>query len=137
MNYKDFDFYTQIQGLGGFLNHIEKHRMALYNQGPIEKWQWEESWTEENPDRYARYPKFVSSYQSPAFDNVSEYWLRDGLFVRVKNIVVGYTLPQVIVDNTFINSVRIYVSGRNLFTWSADHYYGWDPEMDVSNLNNS
>ncbi|WP_035567078.1 SusC/RagA family TonB-linked outer membrane protein [Hymenobacter sp. IS2118] len=55
-------------------------------------------------------------------------WLEDGSYIRLRNIQLGYTLPK-ILTNRFTNqgSVRVYVTGRNVFT-STD-YTGFDPEI--------
>jgi hypothetical protein len=56
----------------------------------------------------------------------STWWLRNGSFLRLKNIEIGYTLPKEFVTKTFIKSLRFYVSGNNLLTFSS--FKLWDPE---------
>ncbi|MCL3781837.1 SusC/RagA family TonB-linked outer membrane protein [Prolixibacteraceae bacterium JC049] len=51
---------------------------------------------------------------------------RDGSFIRLKNVEIGYTFPKHILNKTFLKSARIYVSGNNLHTWSS--FKLWDPE---------
>jgi hypothetical protein len=131
LDYKAFDVFIQAQGLGGMSRRIEAKGLALYNNGNIERWQWEGRWTEENPDRYAEYPKFISSYNSRSFEDLNDYWLRDASFLRIKDIQIGYNIPQTILESTFIDQCRIYFSGRNLFTFHNGEK-GWDPEMSVS-----
>ncbi len=131
LDYKAFDVFIQAQGLGGMSRRIEAKALALYNNGNIERWQWEGRWTEENPDRYAEYPKFISSYNSRSFEDLNDYWLRDATFLRIKDIQVGYNIPQKVLESTFIDQCRIYFSGRNLLTFHSGEK-GWDPEMYVS-----
>ena len=52
--------------------------------------------------------------------------MRDGSFVRLKNFELGYTMPKSILDKTFIKSIRFYLSGNNLLTFS--NFKLWDPE---------
>ena len=60
----------------------------------------------------------------------STYWLRNGSYVRLKTIDVGYTLPKKIVNKIHFNNVRIFMTGTNLLTWSS--FKLWDPEMGAS-----
>mgnify|MGYP002543390423 FL=1 len=52
----------------------------------------------------------------------STYWLRDGSYVRLKTVDVGYTLPK-----AWVNNIRIFMVGTNLLTWSS--FKLWDPEV--------
>lgn len=60
----------------------------------------------------------------------STYWLRNGSYVRLKTIDVGYTLPKKVVNKIHFNNVRIFMTGTNLLTWSS--FKLWDPEMGAS-----
>ena len=58
----------------------------------------------------------------------SSWWMRNGAFLRLKNVEVGYTLPKSwMVKAGFIQSVRVYLSANNLCTFSA--FKLWDPEL--------
>lgn len=56
---------------------------------------------------------------------VSDYWVEDGSFVRLKNVSVGYQLP---IKTKFLKRARVYVSGQNLLTFTK--YRGYDPEVN-------
>lgn len=56
-------------------------------------------------------------------ENVNERWIEDGSYIRLKNITLGYTIDNVSV----FNSVRVYVTGTNLLTFTK--YSGFDPEV--------
>jgi len=58
---------------------------------------------------------------------VSDYFVENGSFIRLKNIQIGYTLPQHITKNFRIKRARIYLSGQNLLTFTG--YSGLDPEI--------
>lgn len=58
---------------------------------------------------------------------VSDYFVEDGSFLRLKNIQIGYTLPEALTSKFFLQSARIYVAGTNLLTFTG--YSGWDPEI--------
>ncbi|SFE60225.1 SusC/RagA family TonB-linked outer membrane protein [Thermophagus xiamenensis] len=57
----------------------------------------------------------------------SELYIKDGSYVRLKNIQLGYTLPQNILKVANIDRLRIYVSAENLLTLTD--YDGFDPEI--------
>jgi TonB-linked SusC/RagA family outer membrane protein len=65
-------------------------------------------------------------------NNFSKYLYR-GDYIRLKDVQFGYSLPQSILTSLRIQSVRVFVSGTNLWTWTPD-YKGWDPETGGSNL---
>jgi hypothetical protein len=57
--------------------------------------------------------------------------IEDASFMRMKNLTVGYSVPKKILGKTkFINSVRAYITGRNLLTFTG--YSGPDPEVDTN-----
>jgi TonB-dependent starch-binding outer membrane protein SusC len=127
--YKSLDFYMQLQGLGGHYKMPQRWQYAFYNGSNIQEWQWEGRWTEENPDRNAAYPRLEATGSgSPVFGQNSTYWLLNAGFLRIKNIQLGYTIPENLIRG--IEKFRIYLSGTNLITF--DHFQeGWDPEMDM------
>ena len=53
--------------------------------------------------------------------------MRDGSFLRLKSLEVGYTLPNKLLKVMRANSIRFYYSGTNLLCWSK--FKLWDPEM--------
>ncbi len=65
----------------------------------------------------------------------SSRWVMDGSYIRVKNIMFGYTLPNSIAQKLSLQKARIYVSGQNLFTITK--YRGFDPEVSYKSGSNS
>lgn len=59
----------------------------------------------------------------------SSRWIEDGSYVRLKNLTLGYTLPTTLISKAHISSLRVYVSGQNLITWTD--YSGYDPEVSA------
>ena len=76
----------------------------------------------------AIYPRLSRSGGAGSTNNSqqSTWWLRDGSFMRLKNFEMGYSLPKSILNKTFIKSLRFYLSGNNLLTFSG--FKLWDPE---------
>jgi TonB-dependent starch-binding outer membrane protein SusC len=59
--------------------------------------------------------------------NVSDWYIEDGSYVRLKSIQIGYTIPATFSKKYRIERLRVYVGGKNLVTWTK--YSGLDPEI--------
>lgn len=83
-------------------------------------------WSVDNRDPYALWPRLTTEKINN--NNQSNTWfMRDGSFLRLKSLEVGYTLPRKLTKVMRANSVRFYYSGTNLLCWSK--FKLWDPEM--------
>lgn len=58
---------------------------------------------------------------------VSDLYVCDGSYLRLKNIQLGYTLPQKWTEEILVQRLRVYLMAENLFTWTR--YWGFDPEI--------
>ena len=63
---------------------------------------------------------------------VSDRFLEDGSFFRLRSAVLGYSLPKKLLERIKLNSLRIYASGNNIFTWAK--YSGFTPEISSDNV---
>ncbi len=63
---------------------------------------------------------------------VSNRFIEDGSYLRIKNVTIGYTLPKSIANKAKLSSARIYLSGQNLLTFTR--YTGFDPEVGVNGI---
>ena len=130
-SYKGFDFSALLQGLGGYDRLIGSYMAyAFYNGGQIQRWQAENCWTVDNPDKWAEYPRIETLNMNNTNLQTSDYWVRNASFLRVKNVQIGYTLPKQWTSKVGIENVRVYVSGQNLFSFNS-FYQGWDPENEI------
>lgn len=84
---------------------------------------------ETTEDTNAEYPR-LSYGGNPNNYRASTFWLRDGRYLRLKTLEVGYTLPKTWLTETHLNSVRLFFIGTNLFTWAP--FKMWDPELGSS-----
>lgn len=66
---------------------------------------------------------------------LTDYAVEKASFLRLNNITIGYSLPKTIVRRAFMQNVRIYLTGYNLFCWT--NYSGADPEVDTSSKKNA
>lgn len=94
---------------------------------------WNKGWRSDRSEAQnakAVYPRLSLAAASGAVNNyqTSSWWQRNGAFLRIKNIELGYTLPKKwMVRSGFIKSLRVYVSAQNLYTFSD--FDLWDPEI--------
>lgn len=89
-------------------------------------------WTEDNPRQNVLMPRLHSSNNNSKNNTVpSTWWLRDGSFLRLKNIEVGYQFPKRFLSRIGLETARIYLMGYNLAVWDDIDYF--DPEAGNSN----
>jgi len=77
-------------------------------------------------DPNASYPR-LSYGPNPNNFRESTFWLRNGQYLRLKTIDIGYSLPKHLANRIRANSIRFFVIGSNLVTWSK--FKLWDPEL--------
>ncbi len=94
-------------------------------------------WTPENRDTDV--PKAMWNDPAPIGSQpngiYSQRFIEDGSFLRVKNVTLGYNLPNSLLSRAKIRSVRVYASAVNLFTFT--NYTGYDPETQNQQFKNS
>lgn len=129
--YKGFDLSVLIQGVGGHKRLIGSYMAyAFYNGGQIQKWQADNCFRPDAPDKNAEYPLLETVNMNNPNLQTSDYWVRNASFLRMKNLTLGYTLPSLLTHKLGCQSIRLYVSGQNLFNISS-FYKGWDPENEI------
>ena len=82
-----------------------------------------------NEDPNADYPRLTYGANQNN-QQASTFWLRNGSYLRLKTLDIGYTLPKAFVNKMHMNSVRFFFVGTNLLTFSK--FKLWDPEMGSS-----
>lgn len=90
-------------------------------------------WSEKNTDTQnaaAFYPRLTYANKDANY-TMSDHWMFNGGYFRMKNVTLGYTLPQAWTEKAMINQIRFYVSANDLFCLS-NYPKGWDPEMGTS-----
>lgn len=68
-------------------------------------------------------------------DRISDRYVEDGSFLRIKNITLGYTFPKALLNKAKIENLRVYVNIQNLYTFTK--YTGYDPEIGASTQDSS
>ena len=125
--YKNLDFSMAFQGVGKQL--VKMHNFMWENRPYYADNHWSPYNTDEQ-NAAVRYP--VLSEKSKSADHkLSDFWLFNGRYFRMKNITVGWTLPKNWTEKILLNSARVYVAGNDLFCISK-YPEGWDPETPAS-----
>ncbi|MCC8134647.1 MAG: TonB-dependent receptor [Tannerellaceae bacterium] len=113
----------------GYLQNVAG--FAFRQEGNIQRWQAEGRFDPANPIRYPAYPRLedLSNQTTPNIE-MSDFWILNASYLRVKNIVLGYTLPQKITRKALLGHVRLYVQAENPLTFNQ-YRKGWDPEIST------
>lgn len=132
--WKGFDFNVLFQGVGEssfFINGFTVYPFSEGSWGNILTDVVGNYWSlGKNEDIHAKYPRLTYGNNSNN-NRASTYWLRDGSYLRLKNLEIGYTLPKAFVSKMHIQNVRFYFMATNLLTFSE--FDLWDPELGSSN----
>jgi TonB-linked SusC/RagA family outer membrane protein len=141
--YKKLDFSFFFQGnarVSFFIDPTEGGIAPLANRRNSLAIVARDYWTETKPNVHAFWPRLSTqpinnnspSWKTESLENAptSSWWLRDGSFLRLKSVELGYVLPA--VAKIGLKSSRIYFSAENLFVLSA--FKLWDPEMGRNGL---
>ena len=136
--WKNWDFNVFFQGAARTSFFLSGSSVkSLFSSGNLERSAVNENiynnvWMSTNtPEQNANvlYPRLSNGSGGAGASNntqTSTWWQRNGSFIRLKNMEIGYTLPKSLTSKTFIKSFRFYVSGSNLLTFAP--FDMWDPE---------
>jgi TonB-linked SusC/RagA family outer membrane protein len=129
MAYKNFDFSAFFQGVQGnkVYMQINKDIEGFYRAFPVTKRFYDNHWTSANPSNDVPRAAWKGTTNN---NRPSTRFIEDGSYVRLKNIQIGYTLPNSFSNKYKIERCRIYASAQNLFTYTK--FSGLDPEMQTS-----
>lgn len=107
-------FYASSGSNGGF-NKVQR--------------QYDERW--QKPGDVSTYPKYVYNGNKLA-QSFSTLYMFKGDYIRLRNIQLGYTLPQTLLPKLRLGSAFFYVRGTNVWTWVKDKNAAFDPEQGVA-----
>jgi TonB-linked SusC/RagA family outer membrane protein len=127
--YKGLDLIAVIQGsYGNKVYNALKQQLEITTLFSNTLSSALDRWTPDNPSNEV--PRATSS---PA-TVVSDRYVEDGSYVRLKNLTLGYALPVKILAFAKIAKARVFLTGQNLFTLTG--YSGYDPEVSSYEQNN-
>ena len=127
LRYKNFDFSMMWQGVANRSYLLVGQRIwETYN---FNEWH-KEAWTQERFDAGLpiTYPRLDPG--SGASKQVSDFWYADGSYIRLRNLEVGYSIPEKLSGKIGASGVRIYANGLNLLTFDKYPVKYQDPEQN-------
>ncbi len=127
--YANLELTMFFQGVyGNDLFNVQRYNFYGYHgsnnavEGLIEN-----SYTQDNEG--APYPRLTNAIDYNQNYRVSDFYVEDGSYLRLKNLQLGYTLPQKFSNKLRIENIKIYIGGYNLITITG--YTGFDPEIGI------
>ncbi|MBT1701950.1 TonB-dependent receptor [Chryseosolibacter indicus] len=131
LTWKNFDFSFFIQGVGKRNLYLRGESVeAFHNNWENVYEQHLDRWTPTNPD--ATYPRLTIGTASTNNNAGSDYWLLNAAYARLKNVQIGYSLPNSLANKIGLNNLRVYLTGQNLLT-VTEMNNGYDPEISEFN----
>lgn len=125
--YKKFDFSCFFQGSGRSSFWINPESTAPFiGEKSLLQIIADSHWSEDNRNIYAFWPR-LSDTENSNNNVTSTWWMRNGAFMRLKTLELGYTLPKKMIQPIHSKNARIYMSGSNLF--QVRKFKLWDPEQ--------
>ena len=130
LNFKGIDFNVLFSGLGRYSMYYSGQGVVEWTkQGTYFDWT-RNGWTEErykNGEKIT-YPAISTSQTVSHTEN--DFFIQNRSFLRLKNIELGYTLPERFLSKVGVKALRVYVSGQNLFVWDNLRITHVDPEQN-------
>lgn len=135
-NYKGFDLNVLFQGVAGnqifHSNKFSIYPMKYFGGSGVVNASSAilDRWTPETGGNDI--PKLQYVDDNGNYANASSFYIEDGDYMRIRNILLGYTIPPTLLKgNTVIKGLRVYLNAQNLFTFTS--YSGFDPEVGSTN----
>lgn len=136
LSYKEFDLTFAFQGVGRQnVRYIQQMTEPCWNTiASVPSWIDGNFWSSYNTTEQnaaAKFPRVSSTSSTANYGAMSDLWLFNGRYFRVKNITLGYILPTTLTNKIMIKRARVYVSANDILTVSQ-FPKGWDPEITVN-----
>lgn len=131
LEYKGFDLSAQLQGAANFNAYFDGELQNPFYNGAnaitehMNRWHREDLYDPNSDWIPGKYPSTITD-GNPNNRKYSTFWQKDASYLRLKNIEVGYNLPENVLNKIGVDQWRIYISGHNLVTWDKVTFL--DPE---------
>ena len=130
LNYKGIDFNVLFSGLGRYSMYYSGQGVVEYTKnGTFFEWT-RNAWTEERYRNGEKISYPALSTAQTVSHTTNDFFIQNRSFLRLKNIELGYTLPEKFLSMVGVKSLRVYVSGQNLFVWDKLRITHLDPEQN-------
>ena len=121
MKYKNWGLTSFFQGVGKRDIWPSTNSWTWFypfNSSYLESSAMANSWSEDNTDAYFPAPSVASDTGEKKNYQVQSRFLQDGAYVRLKNIMLSYDLPRMLLDRLNVSNIQIYLAGMNLWEYS-------------------
>jgi hypothetical protein len=147
----NFDFSANFNFIYGFdVNNATRYELSSFENNDnnyfniLPEFNGDKRWRyfdETFGDRMVRDGRYIDTYletnaTAVTFNPVDinkkvtmSYFIEDGSFLRLQDLTLGYTLPDQVMKSIGLTSLRVFLSGYNLWLWT--NYTGYDPEVDI------
>jgi len=135
LSWNGFDFRCFIQGTGNSDYYLGANgdrgvRFPFLNSKPLKA--QANSWTTDNPNPSAAYPRLSATQRTQNY-YVSDYWMRNSSYIRLKSLELGYNFKPTIAKKLAMQNIRVYASFYNVLTIHSDMPKDFDPETQAFN----
>lgn len=132
LNFKGIDFNVLFSGLGRYSKYYSGQGVVEWTkQGTYFDWT-RNGWTEERYKNGEKITYPAISTAKTVSHTENDFFIQNRSFLRLKNIELGYTLPERFLSKVGVKALRVYVSGQNLFVWDNLRITHIDPEQNNS-----
>lgn len=132
LNFKGIDFNVLFSGLGRYSKYYSGQGVVEWTkQGTYFDWT-RNGWTEERYKNGEKITYPAISTTKTVSHTENDFFIQNRSFLRLKNIELGYTLPERFLSKVGVKVLRVYVSGQNLFVWDNLRITHIDPEQNNS-----
>lgn len=129
LSYSAMSPFFKASGSNGMGGDYGSNKMTTTNN--LAKVIADNHWSEDNRDANALWPR-LSTYSISNNNQTNTWFMRNGAFLRLKQVEIGYTLPKRLLSKLGVSNCRFYLSGTNLFCVSS--FKDWDVEMAGNGL---
>lgn len=127
--YKGFDLNILFQGILGVNVYTLNNFTNLDYENRVISTRWLDAWSPENTDTDVPSAKFDNSWD----ESPSSYWVDELNYIKLKNIQLGYAMPQSFLTKSKLQKAYVYVNAQNVFSIVGKDYEGYDPERNTFN----
>lgn len=133
--YKSFDISLAFNGIAKQNVRLERAMVEVLsknfgNPPAVVDGNYWSSFKTDSENAQARYPRLTTANREGNMA-MSDFWMFNGRYFRLKNITLGYVLPSELTQRAKIKKMRVFATATDLFSLSK-YPHGWDPEMGVS-----
>ena len=125
--YKGFDLNLLFQGIAGVHAYNQNNFTNLTWENRMISKRWRDAWTPQNTNT-----DMPILYWNNSWDmQQSSFWVKNISFLKLKNIQLGYTVPETLTSRIGMQKIYVYVNAQNVFTIVDKDFEGYDPEKNT------